>query len=44
MKGGAFVNSRDSVVLRSRRLETGEQSEIQKEYSERFVIQKEFNV
>jgi hypothetical protein len=32
------------VMLSSRRLETRDQSENQKKYNERFVIQKEFNV
>jgi hypothetical protein len=31
-------------VLRSRSLETGDQPEIQKKYSERSVIKKEFNM
>jgi hypothetical protein len=37
MKGGAFVNSRDSVVVSS-------ETRDQKKYRERFVIYKEFNV
>jgi hypothetical protein len=39
-----IVAEKPSVVPSSRRLETRDQSEIQKKYSERFVIQKEFNV